>query len=239
MYNLLCGIWFIGCLFFSKALEKTSKSEIILRIFSAFLLIYKTYFYIMQNVRGNFNIPIEISSVTYFLMSIIMIFKIKSLYSVGSFFGILAGLGFFSFYIFFGTFYATTFSIKEMIIGCVSHGYVLINGLYLFKNKNFHMIEQQKVWTTIFAMLSWALVFYDVGNRGVTFIYYIVKPKFLLIFPTMSLNVLLMIAYYFLLIFAFRFVIKLFFTLNKKLQNVKLYEKINQQVDCVEKDQHI
>ena len=65
-------------------------------------------------------------------------------------------------------------------------------------------------------MLSWALVFYDMEMRGITFIYYIIKPEFLFLFRNMSLNAILIAVYYALLVTAFRFAVRLFIKLNNK-----------------------
>lgn len=63
-------------------------------------------------------------------------------------------------------------------------------------------------------MLCWAMIFYDVEMRGITFIYYIIKPQLWLGLENMALNVLLSIIYYSLLIFVFNGAVKLFFKLN-------------------------
>lgn len=229
MYNLICASSFILMSVLSSLLSKTKKSELILRILSILIFVYKLIHYIIENINGNLAIPVEISNISYFLMSIILVFKIKSLYSIGAFYGIMAGLGYFLFYTFFGFTMTNNFTIKSILEGCFNHGYLLVSGLYLFKTSKFEDKDKLKIWATIFAMLSWSLVFYDMQLRGVTFIYYIIKPKFLFIFENMSLNVLLMMVYYALLVTAFYFVIKLFFKLNNKQkenQNLKNNKRI-------------
>jgi len=216
MYNIISCVSFFLMLILSKILEKTRKSELILRIISIILFTYKVIYYIAENVKGNISIPVEISSISYFLMFVILTFKIKKLFGVGAFFGIIAGLGYFSFYALFGFTLANSFTTKQILIGCFSHGYLLVSGLYLFKNNKFDEKEQLYIWITILAMLCWSLVFYDIEMRGITFIYYIIKPEFLFVFSNMIFNVLLLILYYGILITAFYFVIKMFFNFNKK-----------------------
>lgn len=216
MFNIISACSFIIMLILSFLLGKTKKSELILRICSVVIFVYKFAHYTLENVRGNLSIPVEISSITYFLMCVILIFKIKGLYGVGAFYGIMAGIGYFLFYTILGFTVADSFTVKEILIGCFSHGYLLVSGIHLFKNNNFEKEDKLKIWITIFAMLSWSLVFYDMEMRGITFIYYIIKPKFLFIFENMSLNVLLMMLYYASIVTAFYFVIKLFFKINNK-----------------------
>ena len=149
-------------------------------------------------------------------MFIILIFKVRSLYSVGAFFGILAGVGYFLFYILFGFTLGDSFTIKDILIGCFSHGFLLISGMYLFTHYLFDKNDNLKIWISIFAMLCWALVFFDMEMQGITFIYYIIKPEFLFVFSNMSLNVLLLMVYYLTLVVAFWGVSKLFFNINNK-----------------------
>lgn len=219
MFNLICAAGFIISLVFTFILKKSKKSELVLKALSVAIAVYKLCYYIGQNVKGSFSIPVEISSISYFLMCIILIFKIKALYGVGAFYGIVAGLGYFGFYMIFGFTVEKYLTVKEIIIGCFSHGYLLISGICLFENNKFCESDKLKVWITIFAMLSWALVFYDIEMRGITFIYYVIKPEFLFVSDNMSVNGIIMIAYYAALVFAFGFAVKLFFKFNSRKIN--------------------
>ena len=216
MFNIICGLWFMKLLVFNKIMQKVSKAELILRILSGAILIYKTVYFILENVQGNVSIPIEISNISYFLLPIIILFRVRKLYSVGAFFGIMAGLGFFLFYIVAGFTVEEFFTTQELLIMCFCHGYLLITGLYLFQNYKFENTEKPRIWITIFAMLCWSLVFYNIEMRGITFIHYIIKPEFLLVFDNMSLNILLMALYYSVLVTAFAFVVKAFFAINHR-----------------------
>lgn len=216
MFNLVSACSFAVMFLLSHFLEKTKRNELILRILSIVVFVYKLVYYVMQNVRGYLAIPVEISSVTYFLMCVILVFKIKSLYGVGAFYGIMAGLGYFTFYSLFGFTVANSFTLKEVLISCLNHGFLFVAGIHLFRTNALNKTDRLKIWVTIFAMLSWALVFYDMEMRGITFIYYIIKPEFLFVFRNMSLNAILIAVYYALLVTAFRFAVRLFIKLNNK-----------------------
>lgn len=144
---------------------------------------------------------------------IILIFKIKSLHFVGAFYGLVASIGYILFYTLLGFTVRTSFSVNQIIIGSICHGY-LIAGLYLFKENKFYAQEKQKIWIAIFAMLCWSLLFYDTQINGVTLICYIIKPQFLFITPYMAVNTIIMMAYYSLLVAAFYLAVNLFFRLN-------------------------
>lgn len=216
MYNIICCVSFFLMFILSKILEKTKKSDLILRIVSVVLFVYKSIYYVVENIKGNISIPVEISTISYFLMFVILTFKIKKLFGVGAFFGIIAGIGYFAFYTLFGFMVANNFTLYDILTGCFSHGYLLISGLHLYKNNKFEKNDQLYIWITILAMLCWSLVFYDIEMRGITFIYFIIKPEFLFVSPNMILNVLLIIIYYGILITAFCGVVKLFLNGNKK-----------------------
>lgn len=220
MYNIICGISSLLMIIINKLLNKVKKKELILRILSILLFVYKLAYYVVENIKGNLSIPVEISSISYFLMFIIMIFKLQKLYGVGAFFGIIAGIGYFAFYTLFGFTVANNFTIKQILIGCFSHGYLLITGLHLFKKQKLTDKDKLLIWITLLSMLCWALVFYDIEMRGITFIYYVIKPEFLYVFPNMIFNICLIILYYVILILGFIFVVNLFFKLNKNMKSM-------------------
>lgn len=153
MYNIICFSSFVIMFGLSFLLEKCRKKDLILRLISIAVLIYKIIYYINQNIKGNVVVPVEISSITYFLMCIILLFKITPLYSVGSFYGIMAGLGYFLFYTFFGFKMTSSFPLKDVLAGCFNHGFVLVSGIHLFKTNEFEEKNKQRIWITIFAML--------------------------------------------------------------------------------------
>lgn len=216
LYNFIGAASFVLMLLISVLLGKCKRTEAAIRILSGAIFVYKCAHYIVQNIRGNLSIPVEISSISYFLVPVIVAFKIRRLYCVGSFFGIAAGVGYFAFYTLLGFTVAESFTLSEILTGCFSHGYLLLAGMHLFKNNDFQESEKPRIWAALFAMLGWALVFYDLETRGITFIYYIIKPQYLYIFDAMALNVLLIFLYYCLAALAFSLAVKLFYKYNAK-----------------------
>lgn len=223
MFNLIGAAGIIIVIAACKILNKLPHKNLVIKLFSTAIFIYKLGYYIYQNLIGSFMFPVEISTISYFLLFFILIFKIKSLYCVGAFYGIIAGIGYFLFYTLLGFTVKTSFSINQIIIGSICHGYLLVAGLYLFKENNFYTQEKQKIWIAIFAMLCWSLLFYDAQINGVTFIYYIIKPQFLFITPYMAVNMLIMMAYYTLLVAVFWIAVNLFFRLNNTKPSALTY----------------
>lgn len=213
MFNIISAGSLALMFLFSFLLSKTEREGLILRMFSVVLLAYKSMQYIVNNIKGHIAIPVEISTVTYFLMFIVLIFNVRSLYNVSSFFGILAGVGYYMYYIICGSM-LTSLTLKSLITACIYHGFILIAVIYLFREYRFDQRDNHKIWTTILAMLCWAMLFYDINNVGTRFVYFITKPTFLYVFSNMQLNVLLSLVYYTLIVVTFHFLIKLFIYVN-------------------------
>lgn len=197
-------------------LKKFKYTPIVIQVLSVIIFAYKTCYYIVQNVQGIFSVPVEISSISYFLIPIILTFKIRRLYYVCSFFGIAAGLGFYLFYCLFGFAVSSNFTISQFLIGIFSHSYLLTAGLQLMFRQKFER-KDAGIWITMLAMICWAMAFYDFELRGITFIYYIIKPTYLCVFDSLSLNFLLITLFYAVITILFGIIIKLFFKVNSKL----------------------
>lgn len=217
MYNIISIIGFAVSFLFGVLLKKKPFAGKILQAASILIGVYKAVFYIVSNTQGQLAIPVEISSITYFLMCIVLIFRIQALYGVCSFFGIISAFGFFLFYSIFGFTLADDFTVKEVVIACINHGFLLTSGIYLLYERATDKVDKLKIWITIFAMLSWSLVFYNIGMPGITFIYYVIKPEFLYVFESMSLNVILITAYYAVLVSGFAFLVKAYLRVNAKI----------------------
>lgn len=223
-FNIISIVSFAIMILLNLILKRFKYTPIILQIFSIILFVYKSYHYIIQNIQGNFLIPVEISSISYFLIPIILTFKIKKLYKVASFFGIAAGLGFYLFYCVFGFAVRANFEVTDLLISIFSHSYLLTAGLQLMFTEKFEN-QPKTIWITILAMLCWAMAFYDFNMRGITFVYYIVKPTYLCIFSSNTLNFLLIVLFYAVVVTIFALVVKLFFVVNNKLHPLETHQK--------------
>ncbi len=216
MFNIISLIGFILMLCFGKLIVRYKYGNIILRALSIVLIIYKLGWYVLKNIKGQISIPVEISALSYFLVAFIVCFKMKKFYNIASFFGISAGLGFFFFYIFAGYTVQGNFSILSFVISNLCHGYLLFAGIYLFEKNNFKNSNKLSIWVTILGMLVWSLVFFEVEQGGITFIYYLIKPTYLFVFDKLSLNILIMILFYMVVILVFYLWTRLFYWLNNK-----------------------
>ncbi len=217
IYNIISAIGFALVVGLHFLLKKFKYLDKVIRGISAAVFIYKSAFYISENIKGNVCIPVEISTISYFMIPVILTFKIKGLYGVAAFFGCVAGLGYFAAYIPLGFWAAASFTVKEVIIGCFCHGYLLLTGAYLLESYALDKRKSKDIWITLLAMLCWALVFYD-STRSLTFVYLVVKPEFLQVFSSSVINFFVTIAYYEAWGTAFYFGVKLFYKLNARLR---------------------
>lgn len=213
LYNLAPALSFISLI---VAAHFTKQKNVLpfLRAASFLLAIYKAAFYIVKNARGDLTVPVEISAVSYFIVPVIVAFRIRRAYTPAAFLGIASGLEFFLFYAAAGFTVSGGVSLKELIIGIISHGYLFFTGTALFTRCVFPKKESVKIWLAMLAILCWALLFYDVEQRGITFIYYVIKPQFLFVFSSPSANLSAAVAYYATLCALFYGAVKLFFFCN-------------------------
>ena len=217
MCNVICCCFFALFCGLSALLKNRRGEGTFLRVSGAILFLYKAAFYVMKNLRGEFIVPVEISAISYFLIPLIIIFQCKKLYNVGAFFGILAGIGYFTFYTVFGSYAANLFSVRQGVIGCFCHGYLFLAGRYLFRKNAFALQESYKIWIAVLAMCGWALLFLGTGKTGTVFLYYILRPDFLFAEAFAWQSVLLLLGYYALLAAAFYGLIRLFYAQNGRI----------------------
>ncbi len=78
MYNLISLSIFMFVILFGVLISKSSRQEIVLRCIAAILLTYKFLHYLISNIKGVVSVPVEISALSYFLVSFIVLFKIKN-----------------------------------------------------------------------------------------------------------------------------------------------------------------
>lgn len=217
-YNLLALLGFVAFLVLNAVLFKFKNSVLALRIISVFLITYKTCYYVYYNyTTGIAWIPFEISTLSYFIIAVVLIFNIEKMYNVASFLGIITGLGYFLYYIVAGGSLATVFNTKQIIIGIFCHGYLFTSGLQLMKWFKFDKQKSYYIWFALLGIVCYALEFYDMKPVGVAFIYYIIKPTYICVFDSMIYNILLVMLFYVFLVIAVKYLIKLFYYINAQV----------------------
>lgn len=227
IYNIISLLSFLIIVLICCITKRFKCNNIILQSISVIIFLSKLFEYIVNNIQGNITIPVEISTISYFIVSIIIAFKIEKMYNIASFFGIVCGLGYFLFYIILGFTVENEITTKGLIEGIFCHGYLLITGIYIFTQEKFNKEKHYYLWITILGIISWSMVFFDIEQRGITFIYYIIKPTYLFVSEQMIINVAIIMTYYIIILILFYTLIKLFYRFNNKLYDNKIqYKKI-------------
>ena len=65
-------------LLLTKLTIGAKKRDLIARTVSVAVFAYKLVYFAYVNVKGTFSVPVEISTISYFLLPIIITFKIKN-----------------------------------------------------------------------------------------------------------------------------------------------------------------
>jgi len=223
IFNLMSLIGLLLSLAIIYLMRKFNQGEKLVFYLSMFLLLYKAFEYGYLNVTGHLAYPMEISTVTYFMFSIIYLFKIKKFYHVAAFFGIISGIGFFSYYTTLGFMSTLYFGIYKHIMATIFHGILLIGGAYLMMTHQFTRQNKYAIYLVMLLILTHALSFYTDGIKGTTFIYFIIHPDFLMISNNVWINYIVKLAYNMSISMGFIYLVKLYYRLTDGLHGVFRY----------------
>jgi len=214
--NLISLLGIVMTVFLIKFFGKDKEKMKYVKIISWILLVYKLIQYTYLSLTEGFTFPVEISTITYFLFTIIIVIGKEKLYHIASFFGILSGFGYFTYYSIFG--YLSTFHLGmyDLVIAIFSHGIIFAGGVYLSKITEFKRAKQYQIFLVLFFILLHAAIFYYDKTEGTTFIYNIVKPTFLDITSSDFINIGVKILFYGAWILFILVCTKAFYKMNQK-----------------------
>ncbi|MDD3123981.1 MAG: hypothetical protein PHC62_10840 [Candidatus Izemoplasmatales bacterium] len=215
MTNIISIIGLLICILAITSLLKSTHAMTYLKIAALFLLVFKTIEFTLVNVKGEFSYPIEISTITYFMFSITLLFNVKKYLHVATFFAIISGIGFFLFYSLFGSVSLLHYDIEKHIISVICHGILLVGGVFLLMQNEFNKSKKFDIYVVMLAILGHASIFYIDSIKNTTFIYYLIKPEFLQVFSSPWQNYLVQVLYYLILMFVFNQLIAIFYKINR------------------------
>ncbi len=227
VFNILSIAGLLSCIIVVKVLNRVNKPLRYVKILTFFLLMFKIGEYIYINLTEDIAYPIEISTITYFMFSVIILFNIKKAYHIASFFAIISGLGFFLYYSLLGFISSFYFEIPRHIIAIISHGILLIGGVYLLEEFSFDRDKRFDIYIIILAIISHASIFYFDAIKGTTFIYFVIKPDFLEISSIIWLNYIMKVGYYIIMFLIFNKGINIFYQYNSKMSISRNLNKFN------------
>lgn len=214
--NMISLLGIVMTIFLIRFLGNDKSKMKYVKMISWVLLVYKLIQYTYLSITEGFTFPVEISTITYFLFTIIVVIGKEKFYHIASFFGILSGFGYFTYYSIFG--YLSTFHLGmyDLVIAIFSHGILFAGGVYLSKVTPFRRAKQYQIFLVLFFILIHAAWFYADKTEGTTFIYNIVKPTFLNITNSDFLNLGVKLLFYGAWIVFILICTKIFYKINRK-----------------------
>ena len=225
LFNIFSLIGLVITVMLFMFIKNNPKGFIIVKMGSVFLLVVKSLTYFGYFYMSRMVYPIEISTITYFLFSIITLFKIRKIYHIASFFAIISGIGFFIYYSLFGFISFESISFDKYMIAVLNHGILLLGGLYLLYNFDFSDSIKYHIIIGILLIIAHASIFYFEDIKGTTFIYYLIRPEFISVTSNLYLNHLLKYTFYIVLYLIFIVFVNSFYYINAK---IIYFKKVNQ-----------
>lgn len=194
--NIISWIGIVMTVFYIKFLDSKKENLKYLKIICWILLVYKIGQYTYLSFTQGFTYPVEISTVTYFVFTIVVVIGKEKLYSIASFFGMLSGFGYFTYYSILG--YQATFhlGLYDLIIAIFSHGVLFAGGVYLSKIYYFPKKNRFYNYIVLALMLLNAAYYYRNIDSSRNFIFLVVKPTYLNLFEYNLFNIGIKILFY-------------------------------------------
>ncbi len=217
MINILSLIALALTILFILFIGKKPMNMRYIKSLSILLFSYKIMQYTYLSFTQGLTYPVEISTVTYFLFSFIVILGKERLFHIASFFGILSGFGYFIYYSIWGSVATYHLGTYDLIIALISHGIVFSGGVYLFRRYYLNPKHFKEIYITIFIMILHAFIFYYNMDSGTTFIYNIVKPNYLLSSERPIMNISF---FYAALLTGYSIFVYLFYKINGRIHHL-------------------
>lgn len=134
IYTLLLSISVLVLGYFVSRTSLKFKNKILPSI-AFVLLVYKIAEYSFYIINKELDkIPIEYSTLAYFLFGIVILFKIKELYPVAAFASFISGIGYLLVFIFMGSRYVEIHGFYSTLIAFNSHSILFLASVLLKNN---------------------------------------------------------------------------------------------------------
>jgi hypothetical protein len=207
-------ILFAIALLFAK--YKTSKRFLI--FMAIFLLLYKSIEYTIYGLHlEQSKVPVEYSTLTYFLLSTYVIFDIKSLKAIASFMGFVSGLGYLIVFIFLADDYISHQGLFITMMAFVNHSICFLASILIMKNKPIETFDKNKIMMFTILYVVYVIIISKVITYTQSFIFiFILLDGDLLEFliPQVSITAMDYLAYFLLIFILYQLFIKLFIKIS-------------------------
>lgn len=210
----------LGLLFLPKAFTKK-----LIFALSLYLFIYKTVEYTLYGLSLDLSkIPVEYSTITYFLLSITVIFQIGKLRPLAAFMGFISGLGYVIAFMFLGVSYYTHNGLFITNMAFINHSIVFLVGLLLMRDERFHLLDKKKIllFTTIYIIYVLIVSRFVTFTQSYIFILMLLGGDLLhILIPSTYPSSYDYLMYFLALLLLYQVVIHLFIGINHMLNRIK------------------
>lgn len=192
-----------------------------LMLLSVFIIANKGIEIFIGLVIGNlYKIPIEFSTITYFLLPIFILFKKRELIEIFAFLGFVSGIGYLSLFILSGDTLYQLNGLYNTVQGLINHSIIFILSIYCMRYKP-HKLLTLRIWITTFILIAYALVIsliVDYSNQSI-FITRVLEGKVVIDFLNPIFAKFSIIIYYLIIFSFYHLSIYLYIYLNKRYSN--------------------
>jgi hypothetical protein len=207
----------ISAIFMSKVHKK--KKRMILLSIAILLLIYKITEYTIYGLNLEIGkVPIEFSTLSYFLFGMTILFHIKLLYPIAAFTSFISGIGYLIAFIFIGEQYVLVNGLYTTIVSFTSHfilffGSILLKSFFEVKKEHIKYILVYTVIYLIYVIIVNSFINLD---DSFLFIQILLKADILAYFiPSQAVDGFVYFIYYFSIFMIYRLTLSIFYKIFK------------------------
>lgn len=218
MMYILGIIYLITILLITRFILRSSKKSIFIKFICVLLLLYKTVEYTIYGLNLELTkIPIEYSTISYFIFSITVLFNLKKLNSIASFIAFISGLGYLLAFSLVGHIFIREQGTIITIVALINHTILFIGSMIMISHEKIDLNESKSIFkfTTIYLIYVIVLnIFFDFSQENI-FIQMLLGINFGYIDEKIISYVYLL--YFLGLVIIYTVVIKIFFMINRYL----------------------
>jgi len=140
--------------------------QLILKTTACALLMYKTIEYTLYGLfLDNTKIPLEYSTLSYFIFAIAVLFQIKKMMPIASFMGFISGIGYIISFIFLADRYFDQNGFDVTMMAFINHSILFVGSILVMKDFSFKNITKKQ----ILSFTAVYVIYVIIINRYVTF----------------------------------------------------------------------
>ena len=203
--------------------------HLVLKTTACALLLYKTIEYTLYGLFLDVTkIPLEYSTLSYFIFTIAVIFHIKKMMPIASFMGFISGIGYIISFIFLADRYFDQNGFNVTMMAFINHSILYLGSILVMKDFSFMNITKKQILSFTAVYVMYVIII----NRYVTFPQPFIFIRMLLggdlliyLFGNNHISSYDYLLYFLLLFILYQVVIMIFLKINHLLNSMKQGDK--------------